>query len=112
MVTVRKIKIAMLVLILVGTLLLVGCIQENMAIKWNNKGFALASQGKYSEAIECFDKAIAIAPNYATAWNNKGYMFYLQGKYSEAIECYDKALELDSNYALAWINKGNALTSQ
>ncbi|NMC59729.1 MAG: tetratricopeptide repeat protein, partial [Candidatus Methanofastidiosa archaeon] len=80
MVVARKIKVVMLVLILVGTLLLAGCnvnigtfeetnIQgNNEAIEWNEKGYAFTNQGKYSEAIECYDKAIAIDPNVAVVW--------------------------------------------
>ena len=35
---------------------------------WNNKGIALARQGKYDEAIKVFDLTLEIDPKYAKAW--------------------------------------------
>ena len=35
------------------------------------KGLAVDKLGKYDEAIECYDKALAIDPNYEPALNNK-----------------------------------------
>jgi tetratricopeptide (TPR) repeat protein len=37
----------------------------------NNKGNALDSLERYDEAIECYNKALAIDPNYTKALNNK-----------------------------------------
>jgi len=84
----------------------------NYAILWNNKGFALSSQGRYPEAIEAYVKALAIDPNNAIIWNNKGLTLRKLEKYKEAIECYENALAIDSKYAIAWDNKGFALSSQ
>ena len=33
-------------------------------------GIALQDQGKLEEAIEAYNKALAIKPDYAEAWNN------------------------------------------
>ncbi|CAD8215340.1 unnamed protein product [Paramecium octaurelia] len=66
-----------------------------------NEGQALQSLNKYEEAIECYDKAIAINPNYDVAWNSKGKLLYYSGLalhkleiYKDAIQCFDKALNI------------------
>jgi tetratricopeptide (TPR) repeat protein len=56
-----------------------------------NKGFSLAELAKYKEAIDCYDKALAIDPNYALAWGNKALSLDKLGRHDEAKECYDKA---------------------
>jgi tetratricopeptide (TPR) repeat protein len=65
------------------------------------------AQGKYDEAIKCYDEAIRLDPNLsAAAWFNKGSALGKQGKYEDAIKAYDEAIRLDPNYALAWNGKG------
>ena len=91
--------------------------ENNTAEEWIKKGDAFYKQGKYSEAIECYNKALElnpglskdINPKLAEAWNNKGLTFADLGRYYEAIECYNKALKIDPRYAEAWYNKGVAL---
>ena len=43
-------------------------------------GVALNQQGKPEEAIEAYNKAIAIKPDYADAYNNMGVALKEQGK--------------------------------
>ena len=38
---------------------------------WNEKGNALYGLGRYSEALDAYNKALAIDPNYKTALDNK-----------------------------------------
>ena len=82
---------------------------NSTAKEWIEKGYVLNDQGKYLEAIECFNKALEIDPEYAEAWNNKGISLRKLGRYEEAIECYDKALEINPRLAESWHNKGIAL---
>jgi tetratricopeptide (TPR) repeat protein len=79
------------------------------SVAYYNKASALADLGKYEEAIEAYDKAIAIDPNYAAAHYNKGNDLYYLGKYEEAIESYDKAIAINPNYTAAHYNKARAL---
>ena len=58
---------------------------------WNDKGRALYKQGKYEEAIKCFDKAIEIDPNFISAWELKGGVLDMLGRHEEAQKCFDKA---------------------
>ena len=75
-------------------------------------GDALKEQGKLEEAIEAYNKALAIKPDYAEAYNNMGITLKDQGKLEEAIEAYNKALAIKPDYAEAYNNMGNALKEQ
>jgi len=59
-------------------------------------GILLHNQGKFAEALECYDKALAIDPRNSNVLSNKGLSLHNQGKFAEALECYDKALALNS----------------
>jgi tetratricopeptide (TPR) repeat protein len=72
---------------------------------WRSKGLTLASMRRSEEAIECYDKALEIAPDYQDAWNDKGNAFYDMWKLEEAHKCYDKALAVNPKYIWAWRNK-------
>jgi tetratricopeptide (TPR) repeat protein len=45
--------------------------QEENATIWNDRGVDLYAQGKYDEALKCYDKAIEFDPQFSLAWNNK-----------------------------------------
>ena len=66
-----------------------------------NMGNALQEQGKLEEAIEAYNKALAIKPDYAEAYYNMGITLQEQGKLEEAIEAYNKALAIKPDYAAA-----------
>ena len=69
-------------------------------------GVALKEQGKLEEAIEAYNKALAIKPDYAEAYYNMGVALKEQGKLEEAIEAYNKALAIKPDYAEAYIQHG------
>jgi tetratricopeptide (TPR) repeat protein len=77
-----------------------------------NKATALYNQSEYRQAIQYYDRALAIDPNYKQALYGKGSALYSQGNYTQAIWYYDKALAIDPNYILALDGKGNALSGQ
>jgi lipoprotein NlpI len=46
-------------------------LDNNFPEIWNNRGEALMTLGRYSEAFDSFDKALEIAPDYAKAKENR-----------------------------------------
>ncbi|MBD0359921.1 MAG: tetratricopeptide repeat protein, partial [Nitrososphaeraceae archaeon] len=84
-------------------------VTSDEATKLIDKGNVLAKLGIYNEAIELYDKALAIDPNYVPVLILKGLALNYLGKYSEAVVISDKALAIDPNYINASINKGTVL---
>jgi superkiller protein 3 len=79
---------------------------DNYLASLYNKGNALSALGRYEEAIQYYDKVLAIDPNDVDALTNKGVALSALGKSEEAIQYYDKALAIDPNYTLSLTNKG------
>ncbi|KRX00754.1 Protein kinase-like domain [Pseudocohnilembus persalinus] len=70
---------------------------------------ALGKQGKSKQALEQFDKAIAINPDDPIAHFEKAYYLTMIRKQREAIEEFNKVLEKDPDNADALLHKGNNL---
>jgi tetratricopeptide (TPR) repeat protein len=60
-----------------------------------NKGKDYLENGKYSEALGCFEQAILLKQNDPELWNFKAVSLRSMGRYDEAIECFNKSLEID-----------------
>ncbi|WP_293347462.1 MULTISPECIES: serine protease [unclassified Microcoleus] len=76
---------------------------------WISYGNQLWRVGKYSEAIDAFDKALAINPKSSLAWYARGLGVYDQGNYVDAVRCFSKAVEIKPDFYAAWRKKGDAL---
>lgn len=91
-----KFKISIIITVLI-CLFFASCKKEvNLkdAEDWFNKGNTSYQQGKYAEAIKCYDKAIESNPKYAEAWWSKGHALANLGKEKEAAKCLEKAVEV------------------
>jgi tetratricopeptide (TPR) repeat protein len=84
----------------------------NCSIAHSNVGEALFEKGKIDEAMDEFQKAVAINPHLAKPHYNLGVALFQKGQVNEAIEEYQKDLEIYPNDALAHNNLGNALSQQ
>ena len=107
----RKIVWLLLSCLLVAALLLASCgpavtEEEVTAVKYDERGIALALAGLYEQAVTEFNKAIELDPEYAMAYNNRGNAYWNRGNFDRAIADYDKAIELDPEYAEAYGNRG------
>jgi tetratricopeptide (TPR) repeat protein len=76
---------------------------------WAGKGATLVAAGRFAEAVEALDRALAAAPENEVAWINKGTAFSHLGRMNEALRCYNAAIKANAAYEVAWNNKGNAL---
>ena len=56
------------------------------------KGAALERLQKLNEAIECYDRAIAVDSSMTTAYLYKGGLYNRLERFKEALQCYEKAL--------------------
>ena len=75
-----------------------------------SRALILLREGRYAEAIACYDELLRRFPNYVDGWYNKGIALgeHLQ-RYEEAIQCYDHGLSLNPGDIDMWHNKGKAL---
>lgn len=74
---------------------------ENYQIMFNKGYVNLVYLYEYDEAIECFDKALAINPNSIDALLNKGVAYEQKGDFRKAKSIYLQILKVNPNYQLA-----------
>lgn len=72
----------------------------------------LFSQGKRDEAIESYEKAIAIKPDWAEAYGNIGSARLQQGDLDSAIASYLQAVALKPELEVLHFNLGNSYLQQ
>ena len=68
-----------------------------------------AGQGRHTEALASFDRALAVQPDYAEALYNRGVTLQELKRFDEALASYDRALAARPDYAEALYNRGNVL---
>ncbi len=73
----------------------------------NNKGFVLAKEGKYAEAVPYYEKAIELDASLAYPWDNLGFAKFKLGYKDEAFELIEKSLQLDrgNSYSYMYLGK-------
>src|SRR5262252_4380231 len=77
----------------------------------SNLGIALSETGRAAEALEAFERSLALAPRNAETLYNLGNARLALGDYDAALSCYDRALALRPDHAGALNNRGNALAA-
>ncbi len=60
-----------------------------------NLGEAYVAVFELGRAVECFQKALAIAPAAASTLNNLARVLVLQGRIEQAMDCYQQAIQLE-----------------
>ena len=82
----------------------------NRPIVLSRLGEAYESMGKWQEAADTYQKAIALKPDVAANYNNLGNDLAKLGKVDDARAAYQKYVDLNPNdAALAWRNFGTVL---
>jgi tetratricopeptide (TPR) repeat protein len=66
-------------------------------------------QEKFTQALTCFERALAIKPDNIDALNNRGSALRNLKRFAQALESYDQVLAIEPDHVEALYNRGNAL---
>jgi Flp pilus assembly protein TadD len=69
---------------------------------------SLATQGKYTEANQCYDYLIASSPEDENLLYKKGVALLFLGRSAEAKDLFEKVIKVNPNSVKAWHAKGAA----
>lgn len=75
-------------------------------------GNALRMQGRFSESVACYQRALVLQPDFPEAHFNLGDSLKALGSLAEAVECYRQVLLRQPDVVEAYCNMGNALKAQ
>ncbi len=76
------------------------------------RGIAFRNQSRGDEAVESFNKAIALDSVSALGYYHRAYTYDMADLPEQAIQDYSKAIELDSGLAMAFGSRGFVYYSQ
>src|SRR4029077_1525784 len=76
---------------------------------WFNRALTLLSLGRRPQAIESFDRALALDPDHAQARHGRGTALMLEDRNAPALADFDAAVALDPRLAHAFANRGYLL---
>jgi ParB family chromosome partitioning protein len=74
---------------------------------FNSIAIVQTDLGLVDEAINSYQKTIALTPNQTFTWNNLGNLYEKLNRCDEAIEAFMKVIEQSQSDALAWNGLGN-----
>ncbi|RNJ72797.1 MAG: tetratricopeptide repeat protein [Thaumarchaeota archaeon S15] len=72
-------------------------------------GHALLALGRYADALDVFEKAVAADPKSADAHHGLGRALFMGGQHDKALEEYGRAIAYGANHFMAHLDKGTAL---
>ncbi len=78
---------------------------------WVRLGHAYFDDGRFSEAIESYQKALNILPGQTDVMTDMGIMYRRSGLPKKAVETFDAVIAIDPNHQQARFNKGVVLLS-
>jgi tetratricopeptide (TPR) repeat protein len=73
------------------------------------KAIALGEEGKHSEAIEFYSKAIELFPLFYEAIDNRAFTYMDLGKFDIALSGFEDSLRVNPNGLTAFFSKGECL---
>lgn len=77
------------------------------ALGWSNYGSILFQLENFEDALEAYERSIALQPTAVGSFNAGTTLYYL-GRYDESLEHYQQALALNASDPRAWGNFGIA----
>ncbi len=77
-------------------------------LPYRNLGYYYKDNGRFDEALECYNQAIRLRSDQPEIFNSRGDVHFKQGKFFEAVGDYEIAIELDKNKAEYLANRGVA----
>ncbi len=84
-------------------------IGEDDAEGLNTRGMVLTALERLDEALECFERALAVRPDFADAINNCGTVHARRGDFAAARGCYERSLALAPDQVHASYNLSTTL---
>jgi len=66
---------------------------------WNELGFALRNQGRYTESLQAYDEALRLRPNFPEALEYLGEAYVKLGRLDDARRVLDRLRPLDAGRA-------------
>jgi len=76
---------------------------------WIRLGNHYFDAGRFKEAIEAYQKALALDSTNTDVWTDLGVMYRRVGQPEKAVEAFDKAIAADPSHEIARFNKGIVL---
>ncbi len=73
---------------------------------WLGRGFWHYQNGRYKQAVEAFDEALAIDPAHAAAYYNRAHAYADLGQYAEALTDYGHVIDLYPGFAEVYAERG------
>ena len=78
----------------------------------NSIGFHFTELEAYTQAKQCLERAIALAPGFAFPYVNLGKLCAVQKRLDDAVAHFERAIELQPDLAAAYVNLGGVLNQQ
>ncbi|XP_050403767.1 small glutamine-rich tetratricopeptide repeat-containing protein alpha [Patella vulgata] len=85
--------------------------EKDEAEQFKNKGNDFMKTEKFSDALECYSKAVKLDSKNAVYFCNRAAAYSKLNKHQQAIEDCNRALTIDSNYSKAYGRMGIAYTA-
>ncbi|QDH80408.1 tetratricopeptide repeat protein [Echinicola soli] len=85
--------------------------ETKRAIELNNQGARYFLNGKFDQAVSCYEEAYKLHPENTSLLNNMGLYYHQQQDFDKALSFFQKAIDLEEKSSYM-VNAGNALAMQ
>jgi tetratricopeptide (TPR) repeat protein len=81
-------------------------LQHATKLELEETALRLSKEGRHREAIEVFEKRLALSPNNPMIWNDLGNEYGAVGQFEEALVALKRGYAIDPKYPLPLYNLG------